>query len=110
MLVLIDFLLDYFPPKAKVTGSNPVGCTNFFNNLAYFSLNLRSDSKHIVTTASSSLCLIREAMLGQSTSEYAYSPLRKASVRRGRTSGDIAAEVVREAEKAGGEISVLSRC
>jgi AmiR/NasT family two-component response regulator len=49
-------------------------------------------------------------MLGQSTSEYAYSPLRKASVRRGRTSGDIAAEVVREAEKAGGEISVLSRC
>jgi hypothetical protein len=31
-------------------------------------------------------------------------------VRRGRTSGDIAAEVVREAEKAGGEISVLSRC
>jgi hypothetical protein len=27
MLILMDFLLDYFPPKAEVTGSNPVGCT-----------------------------------------------------------------------------------
>jgi hypothetical protein len=31
MLVLIDFLLDYFTPKAEVTGSNPVGCTTLLN-------------------------------------------------------------------------------
>ena len=24
------FLLDYFPPKAEVVGSNPTGCTNVF--------------------------------------------------------------------------------
>ena len=26
ILIIIDFLFDYFPPKAEVRGSNPLGC------------------------------------------------------------------------------------
>ena len=36
----MDFLLDYFPPKAEVTSSNLVGCTNLFNGLRDFLLAL----------------------------------------------------------------------
>ena len=33
-MVLNNFLLDYFSPKAEVTGSNPVGCANLSNGLS----------------------------------------------------------------------------
>ena len=43
MLVLIDFILDYFPPKAEVRGSNPLGCAIFLFSINEIQENCRID-------------------------------------------------------------------
>ncbi len=47
ILVIFIIYTEHIPPKAEVTGSNPVGCANLFNGSVCFPVVVILNGKHM---------------------------------------------------------------